>query len=233
MRRLLLVGAAAYAVWILSVWLRPDLSPLTSYVSELSAEDQSWSLLFRASDALAGSAIALAALLVLARAGWRLRPEQVGWTWPLGWVALATFGVTTVLDALTPMACAVTHDSWCATRESAGALPLHHQLHTVTSVVANAALLVAALALARVMARRRPVVAWIGWGLVATIVIGTLWTLGEIIGQRAHLPGPVLLGLAQRLTLSAAALFIGWVALDLPAAAAQPRRPRMPRAGSS
>jgi hypothetical protein len=229
-RRLLLLGAGAYAVWIVSVWLRPDIDPVTSYVSELSARDQSWSLLFRASDAVAGQPIAAAAMLVLARGSWRLHPRQVGWLWPLGWAALAAFGVATVLVALTPMACAVTQDEGCAVLESEGELPLQHTLHTVTSTVANAALLIATLALAGLMARRRPLVAWVGWLLVTTIVIGTVRTLVEIAGQHIALSGPDLLGLAQRLTLSAAALFIAWVALDLPAAAP---RPRMPRTSSS
>ena len=78
--------------------------------------------------------------------------------------------------------------------------------------------------------RRRPLVAWVGWLLVTTIVIGTVRTLVEIAGQHIALSGPDLLGLAQRLTLSAGALFIAWVALDLPAAAP---RPRMPRTSSS
>lgn len=229
-RRLLLLGAGAYAVWRVSVWLRPDIDPVTSYVSELSARDQSWSLLFRASDAVAGQPIAAAAMLVLARGSWRLHPRQVGWLWPLGWAALAAFGVATVLVALTPMACAVTQDEGCAVLESEGELPLQHTSHTVTSTVANAALLIATLALAGLMARRRPLVAWVGWLLVTTIVIGTVRTLVEIAGQHIALSGPDLLGLAQRLTLSAAALFIAWVALDLPAAAP---RPRMPRTSSS
>lgn len=229
-RRLLLLGALAYTVWIVSVWLRPDIDPTTSYVSELSARDQSWSLLFRASDSLAGTAIAVAALLVLFRGACRPPERRIGWLWAIGWGALALFGAATVLDAFTPMACAVTQDEWCATLESEGELPLHHTLHTVTSTVANAALLVAAPALAWLMALRRTALARVAWALVAVIVGGTVWTLVEIAGQRVDLPGPDLLGLAQRVTLSGVALFLAWVAMDLPTAAA---RPGMPRADSS
>lgn len=211
-RSLLLFGAGAYAFWIISVWLRPDLDPLISYVSELSAKDQTWSLLFRASDALAGTAIALAAVQVLARAG---RQPRLGRVWLIGWGALAVFGIATVLDALTPMACAVTHDYWCAVQETAGELPLHHTLHSVTSSLANVGLIVAAVALTHVLALGRSLVGRVGWVLVAGIVIGTVWTLVEISGDYIALPWPVLLGVAQRLTLSAASLWLGWLALNV------------------
>lgn len=76
--------------------------------------------------------------------------------WPaIGWWALLVFGVATVFDAANPLSCAATADAACAAREAIGDVPLSHRIHTYTSSIAGAALLLAVVVLTRVGAAER------------------------------------------------------------------------------
>lgn len=59
------VAAVLYTSWVGAALANPDLSPITSYVSELAANGQPFARLFRALDGMAGLAIAAACLAVL------------------------------------------------------------------------------------------------------------------------------------------------------------------------
>lgn len=134
-RALLLTAALLYAGWLAGPWINPDLDLVNSYVSELAARDQPGSALFRGGDVLAGAGVCAAALLGL------LRRPLSGWA-AVGWAGLAAFGLATATDAgLTPMDCAPSKDTGCAVREIAGTLSATHELHTLTSSLAGAAVL--------------------------------------------------------------------------------------------
>lgn len=137
---LLLVGAAVlYAGFIWEIFAGYPLDPSRSYLSELAAADQSTSLAFRALDGVS-AALVLGALALL-------RPVGRTWRDPLRWgaVGLAIFALGTIADAVFPMECASSVDRRCALAEQAGTLGLMHQVHTVTSVLAFAGIVVAVL----------------------------------------------------------------------------------------
>ncbi|MDI2130999.1 DUF998 domain-containing protein [Yinghuangia seranimata] len=142
---LLAVGAVAYSSWILEIALPTRLSTVNGFASELFAADQPYRWVFGGLDIVAGVCAALAAVLVLS-ATFGPRPA-VRWAY-LGWAALAVFGVATVLDVVFPLDCAPSL-AGCKAREQAGRLSFTHDVHLVTSVVANIAALVAICALWR------------------------------------------------------------------------------------
>lgn len=223
---ILVAGALLYAAWVLEVFLLSDLDPMVSYVSELSARDQPTSRLFRTTDALAGIATALGA--VLAQRLPRVRWPHLG---VVGWGALAGFGFATLADAFFPMACAPSVDAVCARQEQAGDLGMAHTVHTLTSVSAGLLLLVAVVALSllgvRAMGRRQaiPLVA-----LGAVVVAGFLWTLIEVAASTLDAERSGLLGVAQRVQLGAASAWIVVLAILL---RRRHRAPVSPRATPS
>lgn len=100
---LLFIGGAAYADWVLQLFLPLAANPLTSYISELSADGQPFADVFRATDTVSG-------LLMIAGAAsaWYLAR---GW-WPV-WTALLLLGASNVLEAMSPMRCVITFAAAC------------------------------------------------------------------------------------------------------------------------
>lgn len=129
--------------------------------------------------------------------------------WPaIGWWALLVFGVATVLDAANPLSCAATADAACAAREAIGDVPLSHRIHTYTSSIAGAALLVAIVVLIRVGIAERVAAAPFLLLAAGGYLVGTVWTLAEIARVT---PWSSLLGIAQRAQLIAgSAWLLAW-----------------------
>lgn len=210
--RWIMAGAILYLAWILEgVLLTTELDPASSYISELSARNQAGSLLYRTTDGLAGATVTVGAFLAAfsPRLRRRLTPEVRPY-WRIMWWSLVVFGLSTVADAVFPMECAITGDAACTAAEMASELPWTHQVHTVTSSVATAALLVA-VAVAMPVARRA------GWHYgVLVIVAGALTLLGSVwLGvemARPHLPftppWDSLIGASQRLQILGASLWL-------------------------
>lgn len=203
-----LSSGVVYALWLLSPGINPHLDLLNGYVSELSARDQPGSMLFRAADAIAGLFAVAAALL-------GMRAHRGRWAL-VGWVGLLVFGAATAIDVtLTPMECATFIDSGCAVRELVGALPLTHELHTITSSLAGAGALVAMAGLG--LAARGttgfglpPRAAWAWFGVTGLATVATLVAL--LAGSWA--------GVTQRIQLIGVSTWL--IALAL----AELRRPR-------
>ncbi|MCF2529848.1 DUF998 domain-containing protein [Yinghuangia soli] len=146
---LLAVAAVAYSSWVLEILLPTRLSSVDGYASELFAADQPYRWVFGSLDILAGVCAVAAALLVLPQvAGPRTgrRPAHLGWArlgWVhLGWAALAVFGIATLLDVVFPLDCAPSLPA-CAALEEGGLASWRHNVHLVTSVIANAAAIAA------------------------------------------------------------------------------------------
>lgn len=225
-----LAAAVLYLTWLVEPLVGGGLDPVRSYVSELSADGQPWARAFRAGDALSGGLISWWAISRARAASGALAIA--------GWVGLAVFGVATVADAAFPLSCTPTHDPACRADEAAGLVPLHHSLHTVTSVVAGFALALATVLLTAGQGRRspgvvrqrqaaapdrplvraragrlstRPSSAWTPMSLLVPAcgyLLGTGWTLWEVARLGTDPNAQSLVGAAQRLQVASAALWL-------------------------
>ncbi|MEV1051513.1 DUF998 domain-containing protein [Streptomyces sp. NPDC049887] len=201
---LIALGALLYTAWVLELLLATGLDPVRAYVSELSAADQPFGGLFRATDLAAG-------LLVLAGAAVAL-PTRPRRPWSVaGWTALAVFGLATALDSRLPLSCAPTDDPECAALETAGLVPATHAAHAVSSGLAMTGALTGMVALT-VAARRYhrwPELGRFGPGLLAVELAATVWTLTAVAALEAG-RGVWWLGAGQRLQVLVVA---GWLAV--------------------
>ena len=200
----MIAGGVLYTSWVLQLLLPSSLSPWTSFASELAASGQPHAWVYRCGDLAAGSLFVLAGLAGLRQrpgAGWR----RTGILW-----LMVVFGLATVIDALCPMSCVTTIDAACSARELAGDVPLTHLVHNATSAVGGAAFWGVVLLAAWRPGRSR--MAWLLVVLGAAWIVATIWTLLAQVPSLA----PLLLGLAQRVELMLAALWlfaygVGWL----------------------
>ena len=200
------VAALAYSTWVIAPWVGSELSPRTSFVSELYAEGQPFARLFRLSDAFAGATL-LAAMWL-----WRA-PATPAW-WRVGRWSIAGFGLSTMLDAIFPMSCTPTNDPVCEKRDAAFAVPLSHNIHNITTTLAGLFLLIASVALAMALAHhdRQVPETWVTWTLAILLLATSVWTMWEIVAfEYFALPGPDALGLAQRTQVFLAVLWLLYV----------------------
>ena len=149
MRVLLVVAAVTYSGFPWEAAAGFPLDPSRSYLSELAAADRPSGWLFRSLDITTGLLI-LAALVGAPR-----RPRPVGLVRGAEF-ALAVFAFLTIVDASSPMACASSASLDCARADAANALGLGHQIHTVSSAGALAAILVSAILLSVSVLRGGP-----------------------------------------------------------------------------
>ncbi|MFI1468854.1 DUF998 domain-containing protein [Streptomyces wuyuanensis] len=201
---LIALGALLYTAWVLELLLATGLDPVRAYVSELSAADQPFGGLFRATDLAAG-------LLVLAGAAAALpMPPRRPWSLA-GWTALALFGLATAVDSRLPLSCAPTDDPECAALETAGLVPATHTAHAVSSSLAIAGALtgMVALTVAARRYRRWPLLGRAGPVLVVLELAATAWTLTAVAAFEAG-RGIWWLGAGQRLQVLIVA---GWLAV--------------------
>lgn len=203
------IAAILYSAWVAAGFLDPHLDPVTSFVSELTADGRPNARLFRVTEVCAGLAfMATGALLVRRR-------RRLGWQVAGPSVLLVAFGLFTLLDAMAPLACAPTVDAACRSAELAGEVPLRHTAHSVTSSLAGG---VAALAVAWLWWTRRDGGRW----HVATTALGVVhllaagWSLIEVAEW-----GIGFMGLTQRLSLLALAAW--WVLFVSTSGAATPQ----------
>lgn len=192
------VAAVTYSSWVLGFLFRPELDWVDGYVSELSAGDQPLNWVFGGGDLVTGVLMIFVACVAL------MRLERRPWA-VAGWVALVSFGVWAIGDALFDMDCAPSLDTTCALRERAGLLSFSHTFHSVTSTGVISSGVVSLLCLS-IAARRYdwwPAMARWGWllALIETAAAaGTVFLLWKGFGG----------GLVQRLqiTVLCAGLFV-------------------------
>jgi hypothetical membrane protein len=198
------VAVVSYSSWVLEVFLNPHLDVFDGYVSELSARDQPYHVVFSAGDFSTGVLTIVVAAVALIRV--RRRPLAVA-----GLIFLLSFGVWAIGDSVFSMDCAPSLDTACALRERAGKVSFSHEFHDVTSSMVIFCGIMAVLVLS-IAARRYgwwPALARWGWPLAiaeAALSIATLVLM--LIGQ--------WLGLAQRvqITILCLSLFvIAWALL--------------------
>lgn len=97
----LLLGGLGYADWALQFLLGDSLSPVTSFISELSATVVPHHTMFRVADATSGGLLMIGALLAWITG----RESRSEWS---AWTAAAAVGLTNITEALTPMDCPLT-----------------------------------------------------------------------------------------------------------------------------
>ncbi|MEV4256631.1 DUF998 domain-containing protein [Spirillospora sp. NPDC049652] len=183
------VAGISYATFMLEHLLSPALDVVNGYVSELSARDQPFHMVYSGGDLVTGVLsiiVAGTALTTLRRRFWST----------LGWSFLGLFGLCAIGDALFPLDCAPSLETWCALRERADKVSFSHSFHSVTSS-AVIAFGVAALLTLSIAARRYgwwPALARFGWLLAVT---ETAFALGTVV---AMLVGEWL-GILQRIQI--------------------------------
>ncbi|MFG1970399.1 alpha/beta fold hydrolase [Nonomuraea fuscirosea] len=193
-RRLFVFAASAFIVaavlgsaWMTGQFTTPAVDRTDGYVGELAARDQPWTRLFRVSDVLAGLACLLGVTLV----------PRVAREWP-GWLALAAFGLLTVVTGLFPLDCATVSDPLCG-RQGAS---MGHLIHLAAGALGTAAVL-AAMALLGVSWR-----SWVSWLFTWLTLAATVLTVAGLAGGRGA-------GLAHRAQLTMIAFWLVYVALRL------------------
>ncbi|MEU0251622.1 DUF998 domain-containing protein [Streptomyces sp. NPDC006184] len=174
-----MMGALAYSSFVLEAFLHTGLSPLHSYVSELSVTDRPYAFLFRAGDITAGCG-----LLALAMALARQLPATRRRT--SGCVALAVTAAASIGDGVWPMPCAPSLDPVCRATDSADLDQQIGQIHTLSSLAEFTGAILAMVLLSKVLrctGHRRS--AW--WSLtagVATAALGALEIAMALTGIR-------------------------------------------------
>ncbi len=212
--RVLAIGAALlYMMWVFSP---SQLSPRTSFVSELLVHDQPGSGLLRAADVAAGSLVTIAAVLA-----WRRRRHVTDvprWVLTAAILGTAVFGLATIIDALSPLGCTPTASEACRQAERDGSVRLHHQVHSVSSSFAGLGTTVAMVATALVARARaavlRPWVVRLYVVFAGFFVLVTAWVLVEVALHSGMLPftGLDALGWSQRLQITSIAAWLAVVA---------------------
>ena len=122
---LLCLGGLGYADWILQFFLPIPASPVTSYVSELSADGQPFADVFRNTDMVTG------AFIMMGAAGAWLLVRR----WSPVWIALFLLGVSNILEATTPMHCVITFAAGCTPPEPGSLLSTVVNPHAWVSVL--------------------------------------------------------------------------------------------------
>ncbi|MEU5882725.1 DUF998 domain-containing protein [Spirillospora sp. NPDC047279] len=197
------IAGITYSTFLLEHFLSPDLDVINGYVSELSAVDQPFHQIYSAGDFVTGVlsiVVAVTCLLTLRRRPWSA----------LGWSFLGLFGVCAIGDAVFPLDCAPSLETWCALRERSENVSFSHQFHAVTSSMVIV-FGVSALLTLSIAARRYgwwPVLARWGWRLaVAETAFALSTVLAMLLGQ--------WLGIIQRVQISVLVLGLFTIAWAL------------------
>lgn len=202
-RLVLIAGAVFYSAWLIAPLLGSQLSPLTSYVSEVGAAGQPRAVLFRATDLLAGTCFVVGAALLWRAARPASRLALIALT------GLVVLGASTMGDALMPLSCTPTADAACAAREAAGLVPLTHVGHVVTSGLAGFGGVIAVLAWGALRRASGFDGARLALGVGVAFLVATTWTLAAMTVPDLYL------GLAQRLQILTLTLWLTLLALPL------------------
>lgn len=195
----LILGGLTYSSWILEFFLDTDLDPVTSFLSELDAEDQRYRDVFSNADILSAALILVAATLGLLTTARRK-------LYVAGWISLAVFGIGTFADASFPLECS---GPQCEASEPGGLLPQLHHIHALTSSVAVFAIFTAmfTFTVGAFRYREHPALRTFGLGVLILTSLTTVWMLTtngiELAGG-----GNLGLGIAQRAQVSGMSLWL-------------------------
>jgi hypothetical protein len=206
------IAGITYGTFLLEHFLSPDLDGINGYVSELSAVDQPFHVIYSAGDLVTGVlsiVVATICLMSLRRRRWSTA----------GWIFLAAFGVCAIGDAVFPLDCAPSMETGCALRERTEHVSFSHQFHSVTSTTVIVCGVLALLTLS-IAARRYewwPALARWGWLLAVAETVFALSTLLAMLLGR-------WLGIIQRIQISILCLGLFTIAWALGSDWIQARR---------
>lgn len=195
----LILGGVAYSSWILEFALHTGLDPVTSFLSELDAENQKYRGVF-------GNADILSAVLMLVAATLGLLITVRHKLFVTGWISLAIFGIATIADASFPLECSGAN---CEASAPGGLLPQLHHIHALTSSIAVFAIFIAMISFTVGAFRYRdyPSLRTFGLSLVILTSLATVWMLTtngiELAGG-----GNLGLGIAQRIQVLGMSLWL-------------------------
>ncbi len=154
---LMCLGGLGYADWVAQLFLPISASPVTSYVSELSADGQPFAHVFRNTDMVSGALIMLGAA-----SAWLLVRR-----WSPVWIALFLLGVSNMLEALTPMHCVITFAAACTPPEPEPLLANISNPHAWVSVLQTVSCF--SLIIFGTVALRRAGVGAVRWRLLTAV----------------------------------------------------------------
>ncbi|MBV7363176.1 DUF998 domain-containing protein [Actinomycetaceae bacterium TAE3-ERU4] len=137
---LVIASALCNMMWILAYKLSPELVwDAHTYLSELSAQTQPWSWLYRLGDFASGT-FSLAAVAIL----WKQnRKHPLGSTQKIIPLAILGYAIGIIGVALFPLTCAVLTDPTCRAHEISFSQPLYDQVHALVSTIVQTAQIVA------------------------------------------------------------------------------------------
>ena len=206
------VAGITYGTFLLEHFLSPNLDGINGYVSELSAVDQPFHVIYSAGDFVTGVlsiVVATICLMTLRRRRWSVT----------GWIFFAAFGVCAIGDAVFPLDCAPSMETGCALRERSENVSFSHQFHSVTSTTVIVCGVLSMLTLS-IAARRYgwwPSLARWGWPLaLAETVLALSTLLAMLLGR--------WLGIIQRFQISVLCLWLFTIAWALYADRLKARR---------
>ncbi|WP_424808891.1 DUF998 domain-containing protein [Rhodococcus sp. 27YEA15] len=195
----LVLGGITYSSWLLEFFLDTGLDPVTSFLSELDADNQKYRELFGNADVVSAVFVLIAAVLGISFTSRRR-------LYLTGWVALAVFGGSTIADASFPLECS---GDGCPSSAPDGLLPQLHHVHALTSSVAVFAIFIAMIAftVGAYRYREHRFLRTVGLGLLILTSVATVWMLTtngiELAGG-----GNLGLGIAQRVQVLGMTLWL-------------------------
>eukprot|EP01133_Synstelium_polycarpum_P019814 gene19814-23735_t len=215
----LALGGIVYSSWILEFFLDTGLDPVTSFLSELDAENQKYRDVF-------GNADVLSAILMLISGALGLLITPRRRLYVTGWIALAVFGIATIADASFPLECS---GEGCPSSAPDGLLPQLHHVHALTSSVAVFAIFTAMIAftVGAFRYREHPSLRTTGLTILILTSLATVWMLTtnsiEVSGG-----GNLGLGIAQRAQVLGMSLWLCTLAFAMsrPPSTGLPASPR-------
>ncbi|MEU0873167.1 DUF998 domain-containing protein [Nocardia brasiliensis] len=193
----ILIAGLCYSSWVLEFFLKLDIDPVNSFLSELDAEGKPYRQVFATADKIVGALLIPAAI-----GGLLLFPRRRLTT--VGWVALFCFGAATIADVLLPLRDCAKGDTTCGGGGSE-LFPQLHQPHALSSTIAVTSIAVATFAFSLAAFRYHRWRILREFGLVV-LVLGSAATVWMLVAD--NLPGNYALGIAQRIQVSSMSLWL-------------------------
>lgn len=196
---LMCLGGLGYSDWVAQLFLPISASPVTSYVSELSADGQPFAQVFRNTDIVSG------AFIMLGAAGAWLLVRR----WLPVWIALFLLGVSNVLEAVTPMHCVITFAAACTPPQPEPLLANLVNPHAWVSVLQTVS--VFSVIIFGTVALRRAQVGPVRWGLLTAmgmLALGVSFIEGLFTVELLVHSSDSVLGMIQRTEVTFAALWL-------------------------
>ncbi|WP_084478512.1 DUF998 domain-containing protein [Nocardia jejuensis] len=201
----ILIGIAGigYSSWVLEFMLPIPSDPTNTFLSQLAEKGAPFRWVFTTGDTVSGALLLVAGIGGLLLFSRRLYSN-------IGWIALACFGASTIMDAQMPLQ---PDDPTVPKRYvDTGLFPQLHQIHALTSTLAVFSIYIAMIAfsVAAFKYKRWPILRHTGLWI---LIVGSAVTAWMLIAD--NLPGNYGLGIAQRIQVGAMSLWLIALAVQI------------------